>query len=276
MIRSVPADLHLHTTASDGSWNACELVARARGLGLTVIAITDHDTVDAFHCLKMGQPTNLEVITGIEFSTEFENHEVHILGYGIDVANQELLATLQQLRVEREIRAETMVERLKKLGCQIAYSRVQQLAGHGTIGRVHIAQALIESGYIKSIKEGFSRYLEMNGPAYVPRRKLSVSKAIDLITASGGIPVLAHPVLVGNDDLIGVLIDMGLLGLEVVHSSHTPEQMMRYRQMAEELCLVPTGGSDCHGPKDHEEPLIGKYVIPDGWVGKLKELLSET
>lgn len=116
----------------------------------------------------------------------------------------------------------------------------------------------------------------MNGPAYVPRRKLSVSKAIDLITASGGIPVLAHPVLVGNDDLIGVLIDMGLLGLEVVHSSHTPEQMMRYRQMAEELCLVPTGGSDCHGPKDHEEPLIGKYVIPDGWVGKLKELLSET
>ena len=160
----MPADLHLHTTASDGSWNACELVARARGLGLTAIAITDHDTVDAFHCLKMGQPTNLEVITGIEFSTEFENHEVHILGYGIDVANQELLATLQQLRVEREIRAETMVERLKKLGCQIAYSRVKQLAGHGTIGRVHIAQALIESGYIK-VSRRFQPLPEMNGPA---------------------------------------------------------------------------------------------------------------
>ncbi|HHX02218.1 MAG TPA: PHP domain-containing protein [Firmicutes bacterium] len=272
----MPADLHLHTIASDGSWSLGELIDKAKALGLTTIAITDHDTVDAFRSQKAWHQGNLEVITGVEFSTEFHNHEIHILGYYIDINNPSLLAVLQQLQAERELRAQAMVERLNELGCQITYNRVQELAGPGTIGRVHIAQALIEAGYTQSIKESFSRFLEINGPAYVPRRKISIPDAIELITAARGIPVLAHPGLVGDDQLIAEVINMGLMGLEVIHSSHNMVQITKYYQMARQFGLVPTGGSDCHGPKAKDELLIGKYVISDTWVCELKQLLSES
>jgi len=267
--------MHLHSIASDGTWSLPEIVKRAAAYGLTTISITDHDTVDAYTGSPDYGKSGIEVITGIEFSTEHENREIHILGYGIDVDNRELLNALLQLQAEREWRAKAMVERLNRLGCSISYTQVQALAGPGTIGRVHIAQALMESGYTKSIKEGFNRFLEINGPAYVPRRKLTVKDAIGLIMDAGGIPVLAHPGLVGDDELVKAVINMGLLGIEVIHSSHDPKQSQCYYQMARKLRVVPTGGSDCHGPKGKDQALIGSSTIPDTWVAELKQLLAD-
>ncbi len=273
MIFRVPADLHLHTTASDGTWSLPEVINMAEACGLTTISITDHDTVDALTTLSTSH-TGLEIIAGIEFGTEYSSHEVHILGYGIDISNRALLKTLEMLKAERESRARAMVERLNELGCSITFSRVKELAGPGTIGRVHIAQALMGAGYTQSVREGFSRYLEINGPAYVPRKKLTIRNAIELIKGAGGVPVLAHPGLVGDDQLVKDVINMGVLGLEVIHSSHDRWQTGKYYRMARQMQVVPTGGSDCHGPQGKDKALIGKYAIPDTWVRELKDLMA--
>ena len=270
------ADLHLHTTASDGSWTPTELIYKAIELDLSAIAITDHDTIDGIAAVESEAFPELVIIPGIEFSTEYQDHEVHILGYGIDISSAQLLAVLQQLKSEREERALAMVEKLNKLGYAVDYEHVRRLAGSGVIGRVHIAQALIELGYTASIKESFSRFLAFNAPAYVPRKKLTSRQAVELIKAVGGVPVLAHPGLIGDDHIVVELVNLGIDGLEVIHSNHTASQIRQYARMVDEFHLLPTGGSDCHGPKGKDEILIGRYLIPDQWVKNLQFQLTKS
>lgn len=270
----VGADLHLHTIASDGSWEPDELIHTAENIGLSTISITDHDTIDSILPAFKANSSNLEIIPGIEFSTEYSNTEIHILGYGIDINDVRLLNVLDELQKERIKRAIAIIERLNNLNLDIDYQTVKRLAGSGTIGRVHIAQALIEQGYTTSISEGFSQYLNRNAPAYVPRKKQSPHQAIAAILAVGGAPVLAHPGIFDNDDIIPELKSAGLVGLEIIHPYHSAEQIKHYFSLAQSFGLLPTGGSDCHGRRGKDRVYIGTIEIPDQWVFQLKSYLG--
>jgi len=275
-MNQMPADLHLHTTTSDGSLTPRELLDKALTLGLDIIAITDHDTVDGLYAIEGYEYQGLEIIPGIEFSTDYREHEVHILGYGIDIRNKDLTTQLTHLQAERVQRTKEMIERLAELGYPIDYERVKQLAGTGTVGRVHIAQALIERGYIRTISEGFTRFLNHDAPAYVSRKKLTFSAAIELIHNAGGVAVLAHPGLINDDMIVKDIIAAGIRGLEVVHPGHNNEMEEKYYQMAQAYNLVPTGGSDSHGPKGKEQDYIGIKTIPNSWVSNLKEQMTKS
>lgn len=272
----MPADLHLHTTASDGSWEPATLLKTAKNHGLTTIAITDHDTI-ANIPKALSLADDLEVITGIEFSTEYADKEIHILGYGIDIKNRNLAKHLQDLELERITRAKRIVERLNSLGLELEYAQVKNAAGkHGIIGRVHIAQALVQLGYVSSVDDGFNRYLGHGKPAYVRRDKLHPKQAISLIKSSGGIPVIAHPGLIRNDALIPGLISLGIEGIEVMHPKHSTTQTENYLKLTKKRDLLPTGGSDCHGPNVKERVYLGSIRVPDTWVTHLKAALAKT
>ncbi|MBM3183293.1 MAG: PHP domain-containing protein, partial [Chloroflexi bacterium] len=210
------ADLHLHTTASDGRLEPAELVRLAVKVGLDVIAITDHDTINGVPAaLKAAQEyPSIFVIPGVEINTDVPHGEVHILGYFVDHTDDGLEAELRRLRTSRRERAQRMIEKLDKLGMKIEWQRVQELAKGGAVCRPHVAQVLLEKGYVKSEKEAFDKYIGHNAPAYVQREKLLPTEAVKLVTRAKGLPVLAHP-----DDILelGVLIpklkEAGLIGI---------------------------------------------------------------
>lgn len=267
------ADLHLHTTASDGSWSPESLVTVANEIGLNTIAITDHDTIAGIKPAWDYNKTELEIIPGIELSTEKDGKEIHILGYWIDVENKQLNLKLEELQLDRIERAKKMIKRLQKLGFDVDFEYVRQISGSATIGRLHLAKALLKRNYIKNINEGFSKYLNPRAPAYVGRKKLSQKQVIELILSAGGVPVLAHPGLIGNDKLIPELVKSGLIGIEIYHPSHSDEQIIQYTAIAKAFSLQPTGGSDCHGPNGKDEVYIGSIQIPNYWVKRLKSFL---
>ncbi len=198
-------DLHLHSTASDGRYSPEELVSTAATLGLEVIAITDHDSVEGIApALKAAQafPT-LKVIPGVEVSTDVPHGEVHVLGYFIDYTDAELIKKLVELRGSRKIRAQKMIAKLANLGIHIEWDRVQEIAGSGSVGRPHIAQAIMEKGYVQSSKEAFVKYIGREGPAYAEREKMTPEEVVELLVRVGGLPVLAHPADMENlEDLI--------------------------------------------------------------------------
>lgn len=269
------ADLHLHTTASDGSWTPEELVRVANEVGLNIIAITDHDTIAGIKPAQDYNKTDLKIIPGIELSTEQAGHEIHILGYWVDLENDLLNQTLTNLQLDRVKRAKAMVQKLQKLGFDLDFDYLQEIAGSATIGRLHLAHALLKRNFITNINEGFSKYLNPGAPAYVSRNKLSPKQAIELILAAGGLPVLAHPGLIGNDKLIPDLVTAGLVGLEIDHPSHSEDQIIHYTAIAKAFGLQPTGGSDCHGPEGKDQVYIGTIQIPNYWVERLKAFLPE-
>jgi len=264
-------DLHLHTTASDGSFTPTKVVDKAVELGLKTIAITDHDTIGGIEEAQLAAvDKNLEVIPGIELNTDISDVEVHILGYYINTNDLKLTDTLSKLRNSRYNRAQRMVKKLNQLGIDITFKRVCQLAGEGSLGRVHIAQAIIESGYVKEISQAFDRYIGKGSPAYINRYKLTPVEAVKLVKRAGGVPVLAHPALAKRDYLIPELVNAGLQGLEVYHSEHDEDDVQHYAALAEEYELIKTGGSDCHGP-NKGRTLIGTVDVPSSVVFKLKE-----
>ncbi|SDC51053.1 MULTISPECIES: PHP domain-containing protein [unclassified Candidatus Frackibacter] len=264
-------DLHLHTTASDGSFTPTKVVDKAVELGLKTIAITDHDTIGGIEEAQLAAvDKNLEVIPGIELNTDISDAEVHILGYYINTNDLKLTDTLSKLRNSRYNRAQRMVKKLNQLGIDITFKRVCQLAGEGSLGRVHIAQAIIESGYVKEISQAFDRYIGKGSPAYINRYKLTPVEAVKLVKRAGGVPVLAHPALAKRDYLIPELVNAGLQGLEVYHSEHDEDDVQHYAALAEEYELIKTGGSDCHGP-NKGRTLIGTVDVPSSVVFKLKE-----
>jgi len=216
-------DLHLHTTASDGRLDPGVLVGVAAKKGLSVIAITDHDSIDGIAPALLAAESfpSLRVIPGVEINTDITNGEVHILGYFIDYRNKELERALETLRNSREARARKMIAKLGELGIDVEWQRVKELAGGGSIGRPHIAQAMFERGYILSFQEAFIKYIGRQGPAYAERERLSPVEAVALVVKAGGLPVLAHPADIADlEELLIELKQAGLVGLEAYYNGY--------------------------------------------------------
>jgi len=248
------ADLHLHTTASDGNLSLSEIIYKAKTLGFSAVAITDHDTTEGLEeAVSVGEKNQIEVIPGIELSTLEGEREIHLLGYYPDPDNTELQLVLKEIINARKNRAVSMVEKLNALDCELDLNRIKAIAGTEFIGRPHIAKAMQEKGYINDIAEAFTEaYIGRGGRAYSERFKLSPIEGIKLLLKAGSVPVLAHPGFLSSgppllESEIIPLINSGLCGIEVFYSRHSPEQEKYYEQLAEKYKLLKTGGSDCHG-----------------------------
>jgi predicted metal-dependent phosphoesterase TrpH len=259
-------DLHVHSTASDGKFTPEEIVRKAAALGITYLSLTDHDSVDgiASAVKAAGAFPPLTVIPGVEVSTDVTEGEIHILGYFIDYHNQELSDALKRFRTSREGRAQGMVDKLAGLGMAIDWKRVREIAGDGAIGRPHIAQAMLEKGYIDSFKEAFDKYIGRDGPAYVEREKMTPEEAVALVIRSGGLPVLAHPFTVKNmEKWVAALKAVGLVGIEAYYKDNTPEETEATLKIADRFELVATGGTDFHGIEDTGEVMMGGVDVPE-------------
>lgn len=262
------ADLHLHSTASDGLLAPAEIVAKAKSVSLEVIALTDHDTTAGLEeALAAGEYHSLRVLPGIELSTDWANEEIHILGYLLDCRNQALQALLAEIMGSRAERIQEMVSRLRDLGFDLTWQEVTAAAGGASsLGRPHVARVMIEKGYASTIKEVFTRWIGIGGKAYVPRYKLHPAQAIKIIQRAGGLAFLAHPGLIRQKNLLGQLAGFGLDGLEVYHPKHSPAQAKSFLKIAAAAGLYISGGSDFHGSPDERlaEAAISLDAIP--WI----------
>ena len=265
-------DLHLHSTASDGRLSPEEVVRTAARLGLAVISITDHDSVDGIaSALKAAENhPHLRVIPGVECSTDVPHGEVHILGYFIDYTNPELAIKLAAFRNSRKVRAQKMIDKLATMGITIDWNRVEDIAGAGSVGRPHIAQAMLEKGYVPSLREAFNRYIGREAPAYVEREKMTPEEVVQLITRVGGLATLAHPADIDDlEHLIPRLQRVGLVGMEVYYNNYPIGTTQHLASLAHKHALVATGGSDFHGMDSATETPIGGVVIPREGVERL-------
>jgi len=240
-------DMHTHTTASDGILSPTALVEQASRQGLTGIAITDHDTLEGVQeGTRQAAACHILFVPGIELSCQWQDRELHILGYWPDTNSEELMESLKTLQKAREIRASKIIAKLNQSGRTITEKRVRQLSRGGSMGRPHIAMALVEKGYASSIQDAFYSYLNTGGSAYVPRYKVSPIEAISLICRAGGVPVFAHPITASADVLLPELREAGLRGIEVYHPHHNANTERYYAALAESYGLLATGGSDFH------------------------------
>jgi predicted metal-dependent phosphoesterase TrpH len=265
-------DLHLHSTASDGRLSPEDVVRTAAKLGLAVISITDHDSVDGIApALKVAENhPPLRVIPGVECSTDVPRGEVHVLGYFIDYTNPELVIKLAAFRNSRKVRAQKMIDKLAGMGINIEWNRVEDIAGAGSVGRPHIAQAMLEKGYVPSLKEAFNRYIGREAPAYVEREKMTPEEVVQLITRVGGLAVLAHPADIDDlEHLIPRLQRVGLVGIEVYYNNYPLRTTQYLASLAHKHALVATGGSDFHGMDNATERPIGGVAIPREGVERL-------
>ena len=264
-------DLHLHTSASDGSFTPAELVTEAEKKGLSVIAVTDHDTVDGVKpALDAAKNKEVEVIPGIEFTTYIQEQRVDILGYNIDYKNDTLLAMTNKLQNDRQIRAQRILDKLSTLDVELNFDNLKELAGETGVGRPHIARLMVKEGYVEDMQQAFDNYLEDGGPAYVPKYKLKPADAVELIIEAGGQAVLAHPGVIEDRKLVQELIQIdGLVGIEAYYSTHTNSERDYYLKLAQKNGLFVTGGSDCHGPANEDKYLIGTVDVPYKLINNL-------
>jgi predicted metal-dependent phosphoesterase TrpH len=261
-------DLHLHSTASDGTLTPTELVREAAERGVTLIALTDHDTTDGVaEATAAARESGVRLIPGVELSAETELYDVHILGLFLRVEQPALQEALARLRTARQVRNEQILERLRSVGAPVSAERVQEISGAGSVGRPHIAAAMVEAGYVASQGEAFYRYLGRGKPAFVRRARLEPVEACRIVKDAGGIPVLAHPAKVGSPTLIDAVIAQGVKGLEAFHSDQSTEDTEALLALAKRRSLLVTGGTDSHGPaSDRSVPVGGVYLPP--WVGE--------
>jgi predicted metal-dependent phosphoesterase TrpH len=282
------ADLHVHTTASDGRWAPGDVVRRLSELGFSAVGIADHDEIGGIpEAIEAGRACGVEIVPAVELSTAVSGksgtgtdfpgelvpapdlpREVHILGYYIDCEAPELLEVLEACRTHRRRRMDVMVDHLAEVGVPIDIDRVHQLAGEGAIGRPHLAQAMVEAGHVRSIEEAFLRYLAPGRPGYAPKWKMTPAEACALVRRIGGVPVLAHPMLLKDDALVGEIIRDGALGLEAYYAYVPAEVTQRYLHMAEQAGLLVTGGSDCH--QEDGNVLMGRVRLPYARVEALR------
>jgi hypothetical protein len=271
-------DLHIHSTASDGRLTPADIVREAAERGLTFIALADHDTVDGIAPAQAAAQAfpGLKVIPCVEISTDIPHDEVHVLGYFIDYADHELRATLDRFKNSRLRRAQGMVAKLADLGIHIDWQRVQEIAGGSSIGRPHIAQAMLEKGYITSIKQAFAEYLGHDRPAYVEREKMTPAETVELIIKAKGLPVLAHPLTLSDPEaMIVELKAAGLVGVEAYYNGYTSEEINRLVGLANRYELIVTGGSDYHGLEPNTETGIGGADLPIESVERLIALAKQ-
>jgi hypothetical protein len=271
-------DLHIHTSASDGRFSPAEIVSRSAAAGLAVIAITDHDTVNGITpALQAARAfPSLRVIPGVEISTDIPAGQAHILGYFVDYDDHELQIALEKMRNSRWERARKMVARLEDLGCQIEWERVREIAGAASVGRPHIAQALMEKGYIESFQDAFTRYIGRDGPAYVERDKMTPVQAAELILRAKGLPVLAHPLTVPDPEAMVIeLKAAGLIGIEVYYKDYSGDDIDRLISLSDRYGLVSTGGTDYHGLEPDTDIGIGDIDVPVKCVEQLYTLAQQ-
>jgi len=264
------ADLHVHTNYSDGMYSPAQVVETAISLDLDIIAITDHDSVEGVGpAIEAADGTELEVIPGIELSAAAGSKEIHLLGYFINWEDPVLLEKLEKMKTNREKRINEMVSLLREKGMDISDEVITEMSCEGTIGRLHLAQAMVISGLVKNTNEAFLRYIGSGGPCFVGHRRLEFYDAIKIIKKAGGVPVLAHPGSSGVDEFIPEFISAGLRGIEVHHTKHSASENERYMQLVRENSLIATGGSDCHGLKKGQV-LMGKVRVEDAIVEELR------
>jgi len=256
----VRIDLHIHSTASDGTLSPAEILALAQDLNLEAIAITDHDTVEGSkEAIRNGIPPSVKFITGVEISASpprsfsTSSGSLHILGYGIRLGDPLLKKTLKMLQESRRNRNPHIIDRLNSLGFDLSLKEVVNDFGEGQIGRPHIAQVMVKKNFVKSIAEAFDKYLGKGKPAYVDKYRTKCAESIAIIRSAGGIPVLAHPILLDYEsnevleNLVKDLTAMGLMGIEVYYSDHMPAHIAYYSELAKRFELLMTGGTDFHG-----------------------------
>ena len=271
-------DLHLHTTASDGRLTPGELINLVARNGLQVVAVTDHDSIEGLaEAMEAARAfPNLTVIPGIELSTDIPGDEIHVLAYFVRHKDEELLATLRKFRQGRLERGKGMVEKLREMGMDIEWQRVQEIAGDGSVGRPHVALALMEKGYVSQTNEAFEKYIGRNGPAYVEREKLTPAEAVEAISSWGGVAVLAHPAQLPNlDDNLEELKSAGLVGMEVYYAQYSEERILELASTAARHGLLPCGGSDYHALDNPGERLPGTMGPPLEVVERLKKLATK-
>ena len=272
-------DLHLHTLASDGRLTPTELIRLAAKLGLKTIAVTDHDSTEglaeAYEAAK--EFPELRIIPGIEMSADIPGDEVHVLGYFLDYQDEQFQATLSEFRTGRVGRAQIMVEKLKDLGKPVDWERVLHFAADGSVGRPHIALAMVEAGYFKEPKEAFDEYLGNGGLAYYDRPKLNPIESVEMIQRVGGVPVLAHPTFM-NDMEAGIanLKKVGLKGMEVYYAQYDDDTVRHLARLAKEYDLIPCGGSDYHGLGNTGEPLPGTLGPPQDTISLLEKAAAKS
>jgi len=264
-------DLHIHTACSDGVLSPKDAVERASSLGLQIIAITDHDTLAGIpSALDTAREVGLECIPGVEISCEMAKGEAHILGYFVatdeDTALSVMLARFRAARLER---AQEILRKLARLGVTVDWQEVQHIAGGESVGRPHVARALVERGHVRTVGEAFERYLRRDGPAYVPRFRVAPKEAIRLIHDAGGVAVLAHPWDVA--DIVEWLAGEGLDGLEAYYPFYAAAMTAQLVAIAERLGLIVTGGSDFHGPGVSADVEMGSVDVPECIVEALHE-----
>jgi predicted metal-dependent phosphoesterase TrpH len=266
------ADLHTHTTFSDGMLTPEELFAKAAKHGLKAISVTDHDTVDGnIGAKELAAKYGLDFIEGIELSCFDSQNEYHILGYGIDINNENLHTHLSAFRQSRIERAEIMTSRLNKMGVNIDFNDVLNKAGEAPITRPHIAQVIVESGYVSTTKDAFNLYIGDGGPAYAVKAIFQVEKAIKLINNAGGVAVIAHPGYFINQKKLFQFIEAGLDGIEVHHPLHNEKLRREYHTIASQYWLLETGGSDFHGDRPNDTDLLGREGVPMNTLTQIRK-----
>jgi hypothetical protein len=266
------ADLHVHTSYSDGALTPAEVVRAASRARLKAIAITDHDAVGGIEAAASdAQEVGVEVIPGVELSVTHAGHDFHLLGYLINPEDSYFLERLKFFRGVRAERARRMVEKLRGMGLPVEDEEVFGMARRGSVGRAHIATVLVNKGLASSFGEAFGRYIGDKAPAYVPKYRMSLQEAVALVRGAGGVSVWAHPGVDGRDELLPQFVDLGLQGLEVLHPDHTYAQQTHYMNLAKRWGLVPTGGSDAHGAFKRT-PTIGSVAVSYSVVEQLKLL----
>lgn len=268
-------DLHTHSTASDGISTPGELVTAAVKAGVRTLAVTDHDTISGIAgAVTAASQYRLRFIPGVELSTNVARNEVHILGYFIDPENEALNKELERLQKGREKRIYLILDRLEDLGLNPGWEKVNTLSRGKSPGRPHIARAMVEAGFVKSMEEAFGKYLVKGSPCYIPREKLTPEDSVRLIVDAGGIPVLAHPGLVGSFDVVfPYLLNIGIKGIECYYPEHSPEKTDYYVKLAKKHDLVITAGSDYHGPVGKSKAVTpGMPNVPAEVINAITEL----
>ncbi len=264
-------DLHLHTDFSDGVTSPEEVLNKVRELNLVAFSICDHDNIDGYFAIKkLLDEDDPELVPGVELSAGAGGEDIHILGYYFDPDSKNLKKALKMFRESRNRRGAEMLNKLKKLGVELSYEEVREIAGNSAIGRPNVADALFRNGYVGSFDEAFVRYIGFHGPAYVPKQNLTPQEAVELIHEAGGIAVLAHPGIAKAGTHIEELIRYGLDGIEAYHPNHSKRLRNSYLKYASRTGILATGGSDYHGREGRYGNIDCMKVPAELWL-KLKE-----
>lgn len=268
------ADLHTHTYHSDGTRSPREVIDVAKASGIDIIAISDHDNLAAYFDIKThADASGVTLIPAVELSCEYKGVDVHNLAYAFDALDERVEARLKSFRETRHHRGSAMVAKLRSLGFEISEDRVEQLAAGGSVGRPHVARALVERGYVSSVSEAFDKLIGAGKPAYVGKQRFQVPEAVEMIRDAGGVTSVAHPSLYpGHQQIVADVLDAGIDGIEVLHPDVPEADREMYRNMARFRGKMTTGGSDDHGAAK-EVLTLGTIKVPESWIGVILDRL---